>query len=155
MHTVELLLDQELEEGVREWWRRLRDAGLQSLATHPHPTNRPHLTVLTAPSLAGLPPLDLPLPAELGPVRALGRSVVREVIAPPELRELQARVWRSLPGEPWPAPAEWVPHVSLALKASPAQRQAALALAANLPPARGRFVAARSYDTETRTVTDL
>ncbi|WP_433306111.1 2'-5' RNA ligase family protein [Actinoplanes sp. CA-030573] len=170
MRTVELLLDQELEEGVREWWRRLRDAGLPSLATHRHPTNRPHLTVVTASSLAGLPPLDLPLAAELGPVRALGRALVREVVATPDLRELQARVWRSLPapascipsssravrsGEPWPAPADWVPHVSLALRASPAQQRAALEMAADLPPAYGRFDAARSYDTVTRTVTDL
>ncbi len=48
MRTVELLLDPGLDQGVRDLWDRLRDAGLPSLAAHPHPTNRPHLTVITA-----------------------------------------------------------------------------------------------------------
>ena len=77
MHTVELLPDEELTRGVRELWALLRDAGLPSLATHQHPTNRPHFTVITAASLDGLPPLPLPLTATLGPVRMLGRALVR------------------------------------------------------------------------------
>lgn len=44
VHTVELLLDPRLEDGVRDLWDRLRDAGLPSLAAHPHPTNRPQFT---------------------------------------------------------------------------------------------------------------
>lgn len=154
MHTVELLLDAGLEAGVRDLWSRLRDAGLPSLATHPHPTNRPHLTVVNAASIAGLPRLPLPLAAELGPVRMLGRALVREVTPTPELRDLHAAVCDVVP-EPWPPPAEWVPHVSLALKVPLDRRDAALALLGEVPRARGRFVAARSYDSRTRTVIDL
>ncbi|XVU29518.1 hypothetical protein ACQPZJ_21315 [Actinoplanes sp. CA-054009] len=54
MHTVELLLDPGLEDLVRQKWLVLREAGLPSLATHGHVSNRPHLTVATAESLAGL-----------------------------------------------------------------------------------------------------
>ncbi|MET0425115.1 MAG: 2'-5' RNA ligase family protein [Actinoplanes sp.] len=150
MRTVELLLDQELEATVRDLWRRLSDAGLPSLAQHPHPTNRPHLTLITA---ASLPPFDPPMPiaAELGPVRRLGRALVLAVTPTPELRDLQATLWSSLAGQdPWPAPADWVPHVSLALKFPPDRR---VELPAN--PARGHFVAARSYDTQNRTVVPL
>jgi hypothetical protein len=156
VRTVELLLDPRLDHGVRELWERLRDAGLPSLANHPHPTNRPHLTVLTAESIDGLPPLPLPVEAELGEVRLLGRALVRAVTATTELRDLHTRAWSALAGSgPWPPPKEWVPHVSLALKV-PAERYGeALELLATLPPAHGRFVAARSYDTGTRAVFDL
>jgi hypothetical protein len=98
MHTIELLLDPVLEAGVRELWDLLRDAGLSSLAAHPHPTNRPHLTVLTAASLAGFPPPALPIPAELGPVRFLGRTLVREVTPTPG-----SGACTPGPGPRWPA----------------------------------------------------
>lgn len=148
MHTVELLLDVALESGVRALWNRLHAAGLPSLATHRHPTNRPHLTVVTASSLTGLAPLPLPLAVELGPVRMLGRALVRTVTPTDGLRELHARVWSALP-DAWPPPADWVPHVSLALRfpAGPPP--------VDVPPAYGEVVAARSYDTRARTVVDL
>lgn len=153
MRTVELLLDPQLERCVRDLWDQLHDAGLPSLATHRHPTNRPHLTVLTAASLTGLPPLRLPLTAELGEVRLLGRALVRRVTPTAELRRLQAEVWSALSGaDPWPTPADWIPHISLALKMPAAQQETALDMLASLPPERGHFVAARSYDSQTRTV---
>jgi hypothetical protein len=156
MHTVELLLDAELEDGVRNRWNLLRDAGLPSLATHPHPTNRPHLTLLTAASLAGLPRLPLPVAVELGPVRFLGRALVLPVAPTAELREIHSRAWSALAGaDPWPPPPDWVPHVSLALKVAESRREAALDLLATVGPARGHFTAARTYDTRTRTATDL
>ena len=156
MHTVELLPDAELDRGVRDLWERLRDAGLPSLAAHPHPTNRPHLTVITAGSLAGLPSLSLPVAAELGAVRLLGRALVRAVTPTDRLREIHGRVWAALAGaEPWPPPPEWVPHVSLALKVPGERQDEALQLLAGLPPVRGWFVAARSYDGRTREVSDL
>ncbi|MFI5934459.1 2'-5' RNA ligase family protein [Actinoplanes sp. NPDC051494] len=156
MRTVELLLDTRLEAVVRDLWRRLRDAGLPSLATHPHPTNRPHLTLLTATSLAGLPAPLLPLAAELGPVRMLGRALILGVQPTDVLRSMHARTWSALSGmQPWPSPEQWVPHVSLALKV-PADRQAqALDLLSAVPVEHGHFVSARSYDTATRTTVDL
>ncbi|AEV85852.1 hypothetical protein ACWT_4833 [Actinoplanes sp. SE50] len=149
MHTVELLLDAGREDDVRRQWELLRDAGLPSLADHRHPTNRPHLTLVNAASLAGLPDLDLPVAAALGPVRMLGRALVWAVTPTEELRELHFRVWSALP-QAWPPPDRWIPHVSLALR-FPA------AAAATITPAdvRGEFVAARSYDTATRSVTGL
>lgn len=68
-----------------------------------------------------------------------------------ELRALQASVWSALGGDR-PSPADWVPHISLALRGA---SEEALTLLAGLPPVPGSFVAARSYDTETRTVRDL
>ncbi|MGX6601467.1 2'-5' RNA ligase family protein [Micromonosporaceae bacterium Da 78-11] len=151
---MELLLDADSEDGVRDLWDRLREAGLPGLADHPHPTNRPHLTLLTATSLDGPAPLSLPIRAKLGAVRLLGRALVRVVTPTVELRELQARVWSSVAGaDPWPAPADWVPHVSLALRIPADRQETALRLLATVPPAEGHFVAARSYDTQSRKVT--
>ena len=152
MRTVELLLDARLEDGVRDLWARLHEAGLPSLATHRHPTNRPHLTLLTASSIAGLPPLPLPVAAELAGVRMLGRALVREVTPTAELRRIQAELRSAWPGD---SPLEWIPHISLALRVPADRRQAALDALAGLPAEHGQFVAARSYDTETRTVTGL
>lgn len=136
MHTVELLLDPELEQGVRDLWRRLHEAGLPSLATHRHPTNRPHLTLEKRESLAGVVLPALPIPVELGPARMLGRTLIRGVRGV-RLEGLT------------------VPHVSLALRVPEDEQPAALTLLADLPPARGHLVAARSYDTLTRTVIGL
>jgi hypothetical protein len=144
VHTVELLLDEALEAGVVALWDRLHAAGLPSLATHRHPTNRPHLTLLTTAFLAGLPALPLPIEAELGAVRMLGRALVRTV---PPTGPLEAV--RALAG---PSPGEWVPHVSLALRVPEELRGAALDLLVDEPPVRGWFVAVRSYDTVTRTL---
>ncbi|GAA3304310.1 2'-5' RNA ligase family protein [Dactylosporangium vinaceum] len=156
MHTVELLLDERLEAEVRASWRRLSAAGLPSLDTHRHPTNRPHLTLLSAASLAGLPPLTLPVEAELGPVRMLGRALVLEVRPAPALLRLQEQVWAALDGgDRWPAPEAWVPHVSLALKVPEDRRAAAVGLFGDLEPLRGWFTAARSYDTGSRAVVGL
>ncbi|MFI5496751.1 2'-5' RNA ligase family protein [Actinoplanes sp. NPDC051859] len=156
MHTVELLLDPQLERHVRELWDRLHDAGLPSLATHRHRSNRPHLTVITAATLTGVPSIPLPLPVELGPVRFLGRALIRSVTPSTALDDLHGSCWSALrDADPWPDPQHWVPHVSLALKVDPEHQVAALALLAAEPPARGTFVAARSYDSRTRTATDL
>lgn len=154
MRTVELLPDDRLDAHVRALWWRLREAGLPSLAGHPHPTNRPHLTVVTAPALDGPLPLALPVAAGLGAARWLGRALVLEVTAPAQLRAIQAGCWSAL-ADAWPGPGEWVPHVSLALKVPPARRDRALEVLGDVRPVRGWFTAARSYDTRTRTVTAL
>ncbi|WP_229075595.1 2'-5' RNA ligase family protein [Actinoplanes sp. DH11] len=153
MRTVELLLDAGLDAAVRDQWRRLHAAGLRSLATHTHPTNRPHLTLAVAESVDGLPVLPLPVPLLLGPARSLGRALVRAADSP-ELRALQARVSAALAPNPWHAPEAWTPHVSLALNMPVDQHERALELLAGLEPLAGTCVAARSYDTETRTVTE-
>jgi hypothetical protein len=156
MHTVELLPDDRLDAGIRALWERLLAAGLPSLATHRHPTNRPHVTLVGATSLAGLPGVPLPLRIGLGPVRLLGRALVREVVDAPELLGAHEAVWRAVGSEnPLHAPDRWLPHVSLALNVPAEHRDAACALLAGLPPEHGRLVAARSYDSVSRTVRDL
>jgi 2'-5' RNA ligase len=44
-HALELILDADLDDRVRQAWAVLVDAGLPSQARHPHPTNRPHVTL--------------------------------------------------------------------------------------------------------------
>jgi hypothetical protein len=155
MLTVELLLDDGLDAAVRDLWESLHGAGLRSLATHRHPTNRPHITLVTTESPAVLPEFGLPLPVRPGPVRILGRALVLPVESAP-LRALHALVWRSVGSlNPLQEPATWVPHVSLALNVPAAQQPDALALLAGLPPLTGECVAARTYDTEARTVRHL
>ncbi|MFF5084546.1 2'-5' RNA ligase family protein [Actinoplanes sp. NPDC000266] len=87
-------------------------------------------------------------------VTFLGRAAVWEVRPTDALRELHGLVWASLPGA-WPPPEEWVPHVSLALRVRADQHDAVMGALADLPRAAGHFVAARSYHTATRVVTDL
>ena len=84
----------------------------------------------------------------------LGRALVREVVATPELRALQEAVWQAVGAvNPLHTPDSWVPHVSLALNVPADRRPTALSLLEALQPAQGHLVAARTYDSETRTVT--
>ncbi|KAB1916008.1 2'-5' RNA ligase family protein [Micromonospora sp. AMSO31t] len=168
MRTVELLCSPELEEAVRAAWDRLAAAGLPSLARHPHPTNRPHLTLASVdefPSgaeerLADLCDAALPLPARLDRVEVLdGTAPLVWLVRPaPQLVALHGAVWDVLaaaPGpRPWHTPGRWVPHLSLALRFRDADRRRARALAGGERPT-GEFVAARSYDSETRTTVPL
>ena len=156
MRTVELLLESRLEQTVRDVWEMLHTAGLKSLATHRHPTNRPHLTLVAGDWTDPLPALDLPIAVELRDVRFLGRALVWAAEPGPALREAQSRVWHAVTAvNPLHAPQSWTPHVSLALNVPDRQRAAALGLLTGLPPRTGELIAARSYETETRTVTDL
>jgi hypothetical protein len=152
VHTVELLLDDELDGAVRAVWDRLAAAGLTSLALHPHPTNRPHVTL----AAGAVPPaglvLPLPMPVTLdGTIRFDGRigMLAWRVVPSPDLLAVQAGVWRAMDDDnPLRRPENWVPHVSLARKVPPG-------FAVDVGVRHGRFVAARSYDTETRTVVGL
>jgi 2'-5' RNA ligase len=160
MRTVELLLNEELDGVVREVWRRLAAAGLPSLAAPAHPTNRPHLTLAAAADLPELGPAlaGLPLAVTLrGLVLFEGKAAMLawRVTADAALRELQARIWAQLAGvqrSPLHQPDRWVPHVSLAPRLSPT---IATRVLADLAPATGWFVGARSYDRATRTATTL
>jgi hypothetical protein len=159
MHSVELLLDPALDAAVRGVWQRLHAAGLPSLATHGHATNRPHLTLATAdrpPPELGAALAGLPVAAELDGLIFFERAVVWRVIRTDALGDLHARVWHALENgarNPWYAPDRWVPHVSLALRAGDHQRYAAELR--DLPAARGSFAQARTYDGASRTATAL
>jgi hypothetical protein len=51
LHALELVPDDEGRELVRRDWQALHDAGLPSQLDHRSPTNAPHVTVVSAPSL--------------------------------------------------------------------------------------------------------
>lgn len=159
MHTVELLPDPAVDGLVRSVWQRLHAAGLPSLATHEHPTNRPHLTLAAAGQLT--PEVTtaltaLPIELELDGLIFFERAVAWRVRLTDPLRELHERVWAALAGtgrSPIHAPDRWVPHVSLVLRAKDHPRYAAELR--DLPAASGHLREARSYDSGTRTVTAL
>ncbi|SCE95363.1 2'-5' RNA ligase family protein [Micromonospora mirobrigensis] len=168
MRTVELLCSTRLEDGVRAAWSRLSAAGLPSLARNVHPTNRPHLTLAAVDAfppgaqerLADLCAAVLPVPARLDRVEVLdGSAPLVWLLRPtPELVALHAAVWDVLGdaegANPWHRPGRWVPHLSLALRFRDADRRTARAAVGGDRPV-GEFVAARSYDGESRTVTFL
>ncbi|QLQ36135.1 2'-5' RNA ligase family protein [Micromonospora robiginosa] len=168
MRTVELICSEELDAGVRAAWSRLAAAGLPSLAANTHPTNRPHLTLASVDEfppgaerrLGDLFDAALPLPVRLGRLEVLDGSapLVWLVRPTPQLVALHGAVWDVLAEatgpHPWHLPDRWVPHLSLALRFRGADRRRARAVAGAQRPA-GEFVAARSYDGDTRTVSGL
>ncbi|MFF7384809.1 2'-5' RNA ligase family protein [Streptomyces griseoluteus] len=168
MRTVELLPDEVTEARVRRVWGRLAELGMPSMAGHAHATNRPHLTLTTASELPWdmRPALTqalsaLPLPLRLaGTLRFEGRTSVLawRVVADAGVAALQRRVWELLPGagNPLFAPTSWAPHLSLGrTRSGPDSWPAALLPAELSAPWEGRFTAARSYDTGSRTVERL
>ena len=50
-HSLELLVDDALDGIIRAQWQTLADAGLPSRARVAAPTNRPHVTLVAAPSI--------------------------------------------------------------------------------------------------------
>ncbi|KAB1160853.1 2'-5' RNA ligase family protein [Micromonospora sp. DT46] len=168
MRTVELVCSPDLEAAVRGAWERLAAVGLPSLARNAHPTNRPHLTLAAVDEfppgaqrrLADLFDAGLPLPVRLDRIAVLDGSapLVWLVHPSPELTALHASVWDVLAGapgqRPWHAPGHWRPHLSLALRFRDADRRLARAVAGVDRP-DGAFVAGRSYDGQSRTVSPL
>ncbi|WP_329035155.1 2'-5' RNA ligase family protein [Streptomyces sp. NBC_00178] len=178
MHSVELLPDESTERAVRDAWEGLARAGLPSLASHRHPTNRPHLTLATADVL---PPVAcerleealavLPVPLRLdGLLRFTGgrTPVLAWAVAPDDaLLRLHTTVWRILreaPGNershPLHDPARWVPHVSLGrgrgLPAAAFDAEPFLSAAGTATGAlEGHWTGARTYDSESRTTAPL
>lgn len=162
MRTVELLPDDALDAAVRDAWARLAAAGLPSLGGHPHPTNRPHLTLASAPELPPLRPVlgALPVPVRLSGVLAFGGdrgALVWAVVPSRALLDLHAGVAAALDldADSHHAPGRWTPHLSLALRTTPEERAAAVALLSGLPEVTGAFTAARSYDGTSRTTHPL
>ena len=170
MRTVELVCDDDVDRVVRDTWHRLRAAGLPSLATNEHPTNRPHLTLAEADDvpddavrelLAEALPLGLALGA-VGVFRTRRGAAVHAVVVPdPALVELHRRVHAllveaSCDPRAHLAPGSWAPHVSVALRVPDEQVGACLdVLGRGLQGTTGAWTAARSYTSDVRTVVDL
>ncbi len=166
VRTVELVCDAALDAAVRDAWRRLDAAGLPSLATHTHPTNRPHLTLATADAFpfgaedrirAALAALPVAVRTD-GVVFFEGRQAMAawRLVADDALLRLHEAVWQALDGadrNPLHEPGRWTPHLSLARRVAPGQRDHVARVAGAL--AGGTLTAGRSYDSASRTVHDL
>jgi 2'-5' RNA ligase len=167
VRTVELLGDDQLDRAVRAGWRQLDEAGLPSLGRHGHPTNRPHLTLVSADdfppgaaeAVAGVLHA-LPVRVRLNGLHFFGGRagvLAWAVDGGAALRDLQAEVWRALDGadrNPQQEPATWTPHISLAQRLRPDQ-QALAAQVVSSSVVSGDLSQARSYDSVTRTVVPL
>src|SRR5579875_2967912 len=138
VQSVELLLDQDAEQRIRDEWATLADAGLPSLASHRGATNRPHCTVAVAPSglegaLDGIRAVfrgwhlaERGLPVVVGPPVLFGGHrgqwvLARLVVPARPLITLHSAVHRAIDaGAPDAAvvdqtrPDAWTPHVTLA-----------------------------------------
>lgn len=164
--SLELLLDDALDAGVRAQWALLIEAGLPSQGRHPGESNAPHVTLAVAgkvPSgiedalqpLAARVPVDIRLGGLLCFGRRDGRQIlVRPVVVTGALLELQAQaagLFAGLPGtDPLLGPGRWTPHVTLGRGFRPGQVGAAIEALGYLPESAGRAVAVRRWDSDAK-----
>lgn len=135
VQSVELLLDDRLDDAVRAEWDRLREAGVSSGARIRSETNRPHITLAVA---ASIPPeiegrmrerIDgTPIELRLGGIVVFGdrhATLARLVVPTADLLALHREVFALIeqcPGiPPHIRPGEWTPHVTLARRVSAAR----------------------------------
>jgi len=178
VQSVELLLDPETEQRIRDGWAALADAGLPSLATHGGDSNRPHITVAVAeegltPAVEALRAVfrgwhlaERGLAAELGAPVLFGghrhRWVLARLVVPSRpLLTVHSAVHRAIAADAPDAdvveqtrPDGWTPHVTLARRIESERLGAALD-ALDPAPLPCRITGARLWDGATRTVTDL
>jgi 2'-5' RNA ligase len=135
VQSVELLLEPEAERGVVRVWEALLHAGLPSQARHPAPSNRPHVTLVALPRLTAEAEAavadailgHLPVDARWGAVTFFGRGpwVLVQLLVPGDgMRALQSAVAAAagVPRDSTWSPERWRPHVTLARRVGPAER---------------------------------
>ncbi|GAB04626.1 2'-5' RNA ligase [Gordonia amarae] len=163
-HSLELLVDDALDGIIRAQWRTLAEAGLPSRANVAAPTNRPHVTLVAAPSIsssvdAALVPLAmrLPVPVRLGGLVVFGGHnrfvLARLVVASSELLSIHAATLRlAAVDDPFAhgLPGEWTPHITLARRMTAEQVGTALALLPSAEP-HGSASAIRRWDGDAHT----
>ena len=178
VQSVELLLEPDAEQRVRDEWTALADADLPSLATQHSETNRPHVTLAVAE--AGLGPAVDALNAvfrgwhlaERGLAVVVGSPVLfgghrsrwvlaRLVVPSRPLITLHSAVHRGIDGAAPDAqvidqtrPDSWTPHVSLARRV-PADRIGDALSRFDPSPISCRITGARLWDSIPKTVTPL
>ena len=179
MQSIELLFDEQTEEGLRSSWAALADAGLPSLASHTGESNRPHVTLAVTDAsgferaaaglLAVFAGWDL---ARTGLGTAVGSPVLfgghrgrwvlaRQLVPSRPLLTLHAAVHRSLQQHVPDArvieqtlPDRWTPHVTLARRIGAERLGEALSVL-DLEVLPGRFRAARLWDSVDKAITPL
>ena len=178
VQSVELLLDPDAEQRIRDGWAALADAGLPSLASHEGDSNRPHVTVAVAeegltPAVEALRAVfrgwhltERGLAAQVGAPVLFGghrhRWVLARLVVPSRpLMTVHSAVHRAIAADAPDAdvveqtgPDHWTPHVSLARRIE-AERLGAALDALDPAPLPCRITGARLWDGATRTVTDL
>ena len=171
--SLEMLFDPHLEARIRAEWQALAAAGYSSLAAHPSPTNRPHLTLVARPSM---PPIDraaldsvitLPIAVTIGDPVLFGagdrRVLARFVVPTTELFELHAALHTVLGRDEADAPhtrvGEWTPHITLARRIRRDDLPEALRLLDTADRGgsgdRGEGTTLRHWDPATATVTHI
>jgi len=165
VHSVEVILDDDMDRKIRAEWAALAEAGLPSQARHTGASNRPHITLALSDTLTddvarrlAAIMADLPIPVTLGGLLLFGTTRVvlaRHVISSAALLDLQSRVSAALadPVDPHHtfAAGRWTPHVTLARRLRPDQVGSALTHLDPLPPLPGELVRARRWDMAAKT----
>lgn len=166
-HSVELLFDVETEAALRRAWDALARAGLPSQARVTAPSNRPHVTLVVADSIAAAGDDELTALADLLPLDCVigapllfgaGRFTLARLIVPSaDLLDLQAQVHdiclpHMSPGPaPHTVPGRWTPHATLARRVDAAQLGGAVDVIPEFgTDVVGRFVALRRWDGDQR-----
>lgn len=159
VQSVELLLDEAAEAGIRRQWQLLAEAGTAS----PTPDHRPHITVAVAREI--WPRLDRalsdrpfrPLPVRLGGLLIFGARhpiLVRLVVPTEDLLALQrhiAAIVEPCPGIPATMrPDAWTPHVTLARRLKPDRVAAAIDAVAADRDSAATVVGIRRWDGDRR-----
>ncbi|NOJ59175.1 2'-5' RNA ligase family protein [Arthrobacter sp. 260] len=168
MDSIELLLDEASEQLLRRDWEALLAAGLPSRASHTSPHNRPHITLVAAPTITdgrdGQLGEGVGLPLAFGCSGILlfnagrrGYVLARQVVCGAALVALHRRVHDvgQLEGPAGTTlPDAWVPHITLANAVPPERLADALAVLSTTMP-EGQLVAMRRWDSHAKTVTAL
>lgn len=164
--TIEMTLDDALDDAVRAEWDLLAAAGLPSQALHLGLTNAPHVTLgvasaLDASTTRRLADVALPDEVRLGGLLVFrGRRsavVSRAVIPSAALLSTHAEVDAAMADAPdrpdLTLPGRWTPHVTLARRLDDAQLAHALDLLARVPRELvGAPAALRHWDSDAKAV---
>ncbi|MCW2838963.1 MAG: hypothetical protein JWR55_446 [Aeromicrobium sp.] len=170
VQSVELVLDERLDELVREEWALLLDAGLPSQARHTGASNAPHVTLGVADQVDDDTDVALAAiayghgqPLRLGGLLVFPgrRSVLSRAVVPSAAllqahRAVQAALQDSSGRPDNTAPDAWTPHVTLARRLDAGQLAAAIAVLADRPrELAGTIGGARRWDADARRSWDL
>jgi hypothetical protein len=165
VHSIELLFDSDTEAAIRRVWDDLATAGLPSQAGVKAATNRPHVTLTVAQSIA--PAVDellapvaarLPMRCVIGAPLLFGsgkRTLARLAVPSAEMILMQAEVALSCLEHQTPGPLDhtlpgaWTPHVTLARRLAPADVAAALDVVSGNDVV-GTFSGLRRWDGDAR-----